>query len=256
MIKNEKLQAGNECLQARDFDKARSLFEEVLKDDPENVCAVRGKMFCDLKISEIKELKDKSITEGKRVPYSRYAKSVPGNYSGYFIRIKEYFDLAELNKHLAELIVENERKTDNEAGMIAESSVNEGLRGLFGGHYYKRRNGKYVKSLPDIIGLIVFSIAVPLTLICCIVETGMTWPAKILILFLIIFLFGLFALPGLQDLVMIRKGKYALKNTVSQKDIEAETDKLRKQLEKNADTLDSSYFKIRDMDRKIMSRMS
>ena len=32
MIKNEKLQAGNESLLARDFKKARSLFDEVLKE--------------------------------------------------------------------------------------------------------------------------------------------------------------------------------------------------------------------------------
>ena len=44
---NEKLTAGNKCLMARDFDMARSLFNEVLKEDPQNVCAVRGKMFCD-----------------------------------------------------------------------------------------------------------------------------------------------------------------------------------------------------------------
>ena len=165
MIKNEKLQAGNECLLERDFNKARSLFEEVLKDDQDNVCAVRGKMFCDLKISEIKEIKTKSIVEGKRVPYSRYAKSVPESYSGYFTKVKEYFELAEANKHIAELIVDNERKNNNDATMIAESSAKEAKRNLFAIHYvesHKRRITRpKIICLPDIVGLIAFVIFVP-----------------------------------------------------------------------------------------------
>jgi hypothetical protein len=58
------------------------------------------------------------------------------------------------------------------------------------------------------------------------------------------------------DINMLVKSKSALKNADMHNDVEGETDKLRKQFEKNSDTLDASYFKIRDMDQKIMSRMT
>ena len=250
MSENDKLKTGNECLLSRDFDKARILFNEVLNDDPSSICALRGKMFCDLGISEIKELKTKSIVEGQRFPYSKYAKSAPEKYSSYFENINKYFELGYMNSLLAEEIAANEKITGNNSRMIAESSVKEGMRGLFGGHYYKRRSGAYVKSLPDIIGLIIFSIVIPLTLTVCILETGITWPEKIFVLFFILFIFGLFALPGFQDLAMIRKGKSELK--VSYMDIKSETASLRKQIEKNSEIIDSTYFKIRDTDNKIM----
>ena len=255
MIKNEKLQEGNECLLARDFDKARALFNEVLNDDPENVCAVRGKMFCDLKISEIKEIKTKSIVEGNRVPYSRYAKSVPESYSGYFIKVKEYFELAEFNKHLGELIVENERSTKSDTIMIAEAAVKEAKKNLFTIHYIesqKRRvTRRKILCLPDLTGLIVSAIFAPLALIGCIVEVSMSLPEKTgFILFILAALF-MFATPGIIDIIRLSKAKSSLKNPDMQREIEAETDRLRKQLEKSSDNLDSSYFTIRDMDQKI-----
>jgi hypothetical protein len=260
MIKNEKLQAGNECLLERDFNKARSLFEEVLEDDQDNVCAVRGKMFCDLKISEIKEIKTKSIVEGKRVPYSRYAKSVPESYSGYFTKVKEYFELAEANKLIAELIVDNERKNNNDATMIAESSAKEAKRNLFAIHYvesHKRRITRpKIICLPDIVGLIAFVIFVPLTLIGCIIEPDMSLISRTCFFLFVLAALCLFAAPGFMDINMLVKSKSALKNADMHNDVEGETDKLRKQFEKNSDTLDASYFKIRDMDQKIMNRMT
>ncbi|MBR3142161.1 MAG: hypothetical protein IKF09_03310 [Clostridiales bacterium] len=250
MNENETLKAGNEFLLSRNFDKARELFNKVLDEDPDNIRALRGKMFCDLKITEITEIKTKTVNEGKRVPYDRYAKFAPEKYSGYFTDIKEYFKLYAENIELGCQIAENEKRSDSFSTMIAESSVKEGMRGLFGGHMFKMRNGRQVKSPPDIIGLIVFAIVNPLTVVCSVLEKGVPWPGKICICFFILFITGLFAYDGFKDIKMIINGKSVL-NTPHE-DVEAETAGLCEQLEKNTDAKDSLYFKIRDMDLKIM----
>ena len=250
MNENELLKEGNECLSTRNFDRAREFFNKILDEDPDNIRALRGKMFCDLKITEITEIRSKTVKEGKRVPYDRYARSAPEKYSWYFTAIKEFFRLFEENTELSQQIADNEKKSNNFGQMVAESSVKEGMRGLFGGHMFKMRNGRQAKSPPDIIGLIIFAIAVPLTIAGTILEKGVPWPGKICISICILFITGLFAYDGFKDIKMIINGKSVL-NTPHE-DFEAETAGLREQLEKNTDAMDSSYFKIRDTDLKIM----
>lgn len=246
---NEKLTAGNKCLMARDFDMARSLFNEVLKEDPQNVCAIRGKMFCDLKISEIKELKAISADKGKRVPYTRYAKSVPENFSWYFTSIKDYFALASENKLLFQKIVPYEMKiTDTETN---EYKYNGAKERLFTGHYYRNRHREELKSLPDILGVIVFSIVVPAALIFCLTCFDESLLMRICFFIFIASVCFLFAAPGFKDISDLIR--YRSEISYSSEDVEREIDRLHKQLEMNQETLDSSYYKIRDMDQKIMS---
>ena len=250
MFENELLVKAYECLSSRSFDDARKYLYEVLSVEPDNIKALRAMMFCDLGISELKEIKTRNIVQAREVRYEGYENTASFQYRDYFSLIKKYFDLEAEELLLRNKVPDIQFRLDIKTEEFKKVSGVEAKNRLLSEGVIGFGNGKHI---PDVVGIVIFGL-------CLIISAGgiavsdMEWYAKLAVFLAFNFIPLIFAAPGLSDLETMANSKKKVAE-VEQKhgDIEGEMAEVQKRIEWCYDEKTNIYSRLREMDEKIMA---
>lgn len=84
MTEEERITRAYKLLNDRDFENARKLFAEILREEPHYIPALRGALFCDLKINRFSQIKGLSSLDIRKRDLQAFETAATSDYSGYF----------------------------------------------------------------------------------------------------------------------------------------------------------------------------